>query len=194
MQLRYINKQGISREIELTGEPVAIGRSREAFIPLLDDKVSRAHCGIRLSEDGRFYLKDLKSRNGTFVNDVRVEDSVPLNPGDRIRVGSTTFVFEQEGAADPAAAVAQVQGEMGEGKGYSTILREIVEDIPAPPPAAEAPAAPAPAAEAPRPAGRPAIKLGGIKKPAADPAPAAQPPAAAPATGGAKKITIRINK
>ena len=194
MHLRYINKQGISREIELTGEPIAIGRSRDAFIPLLDDKVSRAHCGIRLSDDGQFYLKDLNSRNGTYLNGERIEDSAPLKVGDRIRVGSTTFVFEQEKTAEAAeAAAAAVQGEMGAGKGYSTILREIVEDAaPAPAPeAAPAEEAPAPApAEAPAPranAGRPVIRLGSSAKPAA---PAAD--GAAPAPGGKKKIVLKL--
>ena len=65
MHLRYVNKLGIPKDIELTNEPLSIGRAREADIPLLDDKVSRIHCGIRLS-DGEFYLKDLKSRNGTY--------------------------------------------------------------------------------------------------------------------------------
>jgi len=191
MHLRYINKQGISREIELTGEPIAIGRSRDAFIPLLDDKVSRSHCGIRLSDDGQFYVKDLNSRNGTYLNGERIEDSAPLKIGDKIRVGSTTFVFEQEKTAEAAeAAAAAVQGEMGAGKGYSTILREIVEDAaPAPAPAPAPAEAPAPApAEAPAPkpnAARPAIRLGHSK-------PAASADGAAPAPGGKKKIVLKL--
>ena len=103
MHLRYINKLGIAKDIELTGEPLSIGRSREADIPLLDDKVSRVHCGIRLS-DGDFYLKDLKPRNGTFVNGQRVEDTVKLKPGDRIQIGSTIFVMESASTQENAAA------------------------------------------------------------------------------------------
>ncbi len=166
MHLRYVNKLGIPKDIELTGEPLSIGRSREADIPLLDDKVSRVHCGIRLS-DGEFYLKDLKSRNGVFVNGQRVEDTAKLKVGDRIQVGSTVFVLESaSNQEDAAKGLASVQGDMADGKGYTTILKEIVEDI-APPAAEEAPAAEAkPAA---KPAGRPAIKIGApaIKVPAA---------------------------
>ncbi|NCA83283.1 MAG: FHA domain-containing protein, partial [Opitutae bacterium] len=132
MHLRYINKLGIAKDIELTGEPLSIGRSREADIPLLDDKVSRVHCGIRLS-DGDFYLKDLKPRNGTFVNGQRVEDTVKLKPGDRIQVGSTIFVLETASNEENAAAgLGSVQNDMDDGKGYSTILKEIVEDMAAP--------------------------------------------------------------
>lgn len=150
MHLRYINKLGIPKDIELTGEPLSIGRSREADIPLLDDKVSRVHCGIRLS-DGEFYLKDLKARNGTFVNGKRVEDTIKLTEGDRIQIGSTIFVLEAVSTDEEGEkALDSVQNAMGDGKGYSTILKEIVEDIEPTKPAA--PAAPKPA--------KPAIKIG----------------------------------
>ena len=111
MHLRYVNKLGIPKDIKLTGEPLAIGRAREADIPLLDDKVSRIHCGIRLSA-GEFYLKDLKSRNGTYVNGQRVEDTIKLKVGDRIQVGSTVFVLDtspyEKDAADGIAADKQI--------------------------------------------------------------------------------------
>ena len=189
MHLRYVNKLGIPKDIELTGEPLTIGRSREADIPLLDDKVSRAHCGIRLS-DGEFYLKDLKSRNGVFVNGQRVEDTAKLKVGDRIQVGSTVFVLESAtNQEDAQKALGNVQNEMADGKGYTTILKEIVEDIA--PPAAEA--APAPAAEE-KPAVKPsvhikhpAIKISAAAKPE-EPAPAAE---AKPAAPGKIRITIK---
>ena len=183
MHLRYINKLGIAKDIELTGEPLSIGRSREADIPLLDDKVSRVHCGIRLS-DGKFYLKDLKSRNGCFVNGQRVEDTQELKAGDRIQIGSTVFVLENASPEENAAqGLAAVQNSMADGKGYTTILKEIVEDLA---PAAPAPAPEAPAAEKPAPKlGRPAIKI------SAAPKVEAPPPAAAPAPGGKPKIVIK---
>ena len=186
MHLRYVNKLGIPKDIELTGEPLSIGRSREADIPLLDDKVSRVHCGIRLS-DGEFYLKDLKSRNGVFVNGQRVEDTVKLKVGDRIQVGSTVFVLESaSNKEDAVKGLASVQGDMADGKGYTTILKEIVEDI-APPAAEEKPAAPEkPAAGS----GRPAIKIGApaIKIPAA---PKAEAPAEDKPAPGKIRITLK---
>ena len=185
MHLRYINKLGIPKDIELTGEPLSIGRSREADIPLLDDKVSRVHCGICLS-DGEFYLKDLKARNGTFVNGQRVEDTIKLKPGDRIQVGSTIFVMEVASNEENAAkGLASVHDDMADGKGYSTILKEIVEDMEPQPSPAPAPAPAAPA-HAEKPAGRPSIKISVSKK--TEEAPAAE---AKPAAG---KIRISIKK
>lgn len=181
MHLRYVNKIGIPKDIELTGEPLSIGRSREADIPLLDDKVSRVHCGIRLS-DGEFYLKDLKSRNGTFVNGQRVEDTVKLKAGDRIQIGSTVFVLEAATVAeDSAKSLDAVKDAMADGKGYTTILKEIVEDIAPPAPAAEPPA-PAPAAKPGSQIKHPAIKI-------SVPSKTAEPPK--PAGPGKIKITLK---
>ncbi len=192
MHLRYINKLGIPKDIELTGEPLSIGRSREADIPLLDDKVSRVHCGIRLS-DGEFYLKDLKARNGTFVNGQRVEDTIKLKPGDRIQIGSTIFVMEAASTQENAAkGLDSVQGDMDDGKGYSTILKEIVEDLAAPAPV-PAPA-PAPEASAPK-TGRPAIKISAPAIKVSTPPKAEAPAPAAPApvdAQGRKKIIIKM--
>ena len=184
MHLRYVNKLGIPKDIELTGEPLTIGRSREADIPLLDDKVSRAHCGIRLS-DGEFYLKDLKSRNGVFVNGQRVEDTIKLKPGDRIQIGSTLFVFEEASTKENAAkGLASVQGDMDDGKGYTTILKEIVEDI-APAAAEEKPAA------APKPtSGRPSIKISAPTIRTSAP-PKAEAPADDKPTPGKIRITLK---
>ena len=184
MHLRYVNKLGIPKDIELTGEPLSIGRSREADIPLLDDKVSRVHCGIRLS-DGEFYLKDLKSRNGTFVNGQRVDDTATLKAGDRIQVGSTVFVLETASEQEDAQkALGTVQDAMADGKGYTTILKEIVEDIPPPAPAA---------ASAATPATRSAIKITHpaikISTPPEGKIPAPKPDEATP--GGRKKIIIK---
>jgi len=196
MHLRYINKVGIPKDIELTGEPISIGRSREADIPLLDDKVSRVHCGIRLSE-GEFYLKDLKARNGTFVNGKRVEDTIQLKEGDRIQIGSTIFVLEAVSADEEGEkALDSVQNAMGDGKGYSTILKEIVEDIEPPKPAAPAaPAAPAPTKPTIK-VGKPTIKVSPSIKISPTPKENAPEAPAKPDTptgpGGRKKIIIKM--
>lgn len=194
MHLRYINKLGIPKDIELTGEPLSIGRSREADIPLLDDKTSRVHCGIRLS-DGEFYIKDLKSRNGTFVNGQRIEDTVKIKAGDRIQIGSTVFVLEDASLQEDAVkSIDSVQGDMEGGKGYTTILKEIVEDI-EPPATRDKSAAPKVQPSTSKPSGRPTIKIGPSFKtpttPKAEPAAPAQPPAAQPAAPGRKKIIIK---
>jgi len=128
MILRCNKKDGTQTDFELGERPVTIGRSPDADMTIADDKASRLHCGIRLW-DGDFYIKDLKSKNGTFVNGQPV-DMVKLNPGDRIRIGATVFTFEQDPSKGTQTVLREVEDEMSRGKGYTTILREIIQDAP----------------------------------------------------------------
>ncbi|MGV6815290.1 MAG: FHA domain-containing protein, partial [Phycisphaerales bacterium] len=74
-----------------TGEPQLIGRSSEA-LPITDNTVSRRHS--ELTPDGDiWYLRDLKSQNGTLVNDVPIVNRIRLEQGDLIRVGATVLLF-----------------------------------------------------------------------------------------------------
>ncbi|MCF7838846.1 MAG: FHA domain-containing protein [Candidatus Marinimicrobia bacterium] len=124
MQLKYTRPDGTTMEFEVTDKPITIGRSPEADLVLMDDRCSRLHCGIRFW-DGDFYIKDLKSKNGTFLNGSPIE-SAKVKPGDRVRIGSITLRFEDENAPGTATILHEVEAEMEHGKGYSTILREIV--------------------------------------------------------------------
>jgi two-component system NtrC family sensor kinase len=91
------------RKFELPpNEPQLIGRSSES-LPLTDNTVSRAHA--ELTPDlGEWYIRDLNSQNGTFVNGVRITDRTRLRPGDQVRVGQTLFVFGVTGAEETAAS------------------------------------------------------------------------------------------
>lgn len=126
MVLRYRRKDGTQTEFELGDRPITIGRSPEADLVILDDKASRLHCGIRVW-DGDFILKDLKSKNGTFVNGQRIE-MVKLELGDQVRVGSCVFSFEMDPGKGTQTILREVADEMAGGKGYSTMLKEIVGD------------------------------------------------------------------
>jgi len=67
-----------------TGE-LTLGRSSRSHIVLADRTVSRRHAALRRRE-GRWYLVDLGSTNGTWVEDRRVFDA-EVRPGDEIRLG-----------------------------------------------------------------------------------------------------------
>lgn len=72
-------------------EPQIIGRSSEA-LPLLDQTISRRHAELT-PDEGKWYINDQKSANGTFVNGHRVTRPRLLQPGDQIRTGLTLFVY-----------------------------------------------------------------------------------------------------
>lgn len=78
-------------------EPQLIGRSSEA-LALTDRSVSRRHAELTPG-GGQWWLRDLRSTNGTFVNGSPVLDVVRLRPGDRIRCGNSILRLVSDGAA-----------------------------------------------------------------------------------------------
>jgi serine phosphatase RsbU (regulator of sigma subunit)/pSer/pThr/pTyr-binding forkhead associated (FHA) protein len=76
----------------LDGELAIIGRSTECEVPLDIPAVSRRHAAI-LQDRGRYFVEDLHSRNGTFLNDQRVADRRPLRDGDQLVICDQEFVF-----------------------------------------------------------------------------------------------------
>lgn len=90
--LRVKSGTGIGTVYELSRELLVLGRDLEATIQVADQGVSRHHAEvIRVGE--LFLLRDCGSRNGTFINGERVSERA-LREGDRIRVGTTEFAFE----------------------------------------------------------------------------------------------------
>jgi pSer/pThr/pTyr-binding forkhead associated (FHA) protein len=78
--------------IPLKGDGITIGQSPSNDVPLsFDPTVSRVHCVLERVAS-QWCIRDLSSRNGTFVNGDRIWAEVPLRMGDEIRVGSVRFV------------------------------------------------------------------------------------------------------
>jgi len=83
----------LGRRHVLDQEVVTIGRDRENDIVLDSDSVSRRHARVE-HRDGRIYLTDLDSTNGTYVNDDNepVRDT-QLRRGDQVKIGDTIFKY-----------------------------------------------------------------------------------------------------
>lgn len=88
----------------LEGDELIMGRGEEAHMCIEDAGLSRMHARVFRQDDG-YYVEDLKSKNGTFVDGKPVRSARRLNEGDRILIGRDTVlkfslqdVFEQEAA------------------------------------------------------------------------------------------------
>jgi FHA domain len=75
---------------------LSIGRSGEADIQIDDRYASGLHARI-YAHRGHFYVEDLKSTNGTLLNDEVLAGEAELTQGDLIRIGDTEFRFEPAG-------------------------------------------------------------------------------------------------
>jgi hypothetical protein len=83
------------REMLLHKETTSIGRAEGSDIALFGDSgVEKVHANIVL-DGGRYFLEDLQSPGGSYVNDRRVVGRTPLKAGDLIRVGRSVLVFHE---------------------------------------------------------------------------------------------------
>ena len=85
------------RVFHLDGGALRLGRAAECHVCLDDDGASRVHAEIRAA-GGEHRVHDLASRNGTFVNGVRITGPVVLAAGDKLTIGSCVlrFAFHDE--------------------------------------------------------------------------------------------------
>jgi hypothetical protein len=80
---------GKTRSMRLDASSV-IGRAPECEVRLDDAYISQQHARI-FGKNGSWYVEDLGSTNGTYVNEQRLAAPAMLQPGDRIRVGTTVL-------------------------------------------------------------------------------------------------------
>jgi eukaryotic-like serine/threonine-protein kinase len=87
-------------EYMLDGEKFTMGRRKSSDIPVADAKSSRDHAEI-IKQGSIYYLRDLGSRNGTFVNGTRVSSDTELSFGDEICIGDCKYQFQGDNAGKP---------------------------------------------------------------------------------------------
>src|SRR5437868_3944049 len=142
--LRILNGSLEGEEIELSADPQTVGRGASCNIKIADAGISSKHAKI-WCEDGAFFLMDLGSTNGTFLND-REMDREQLSDGDTITFGETKARFV---ADKPKPRVAPA-GRVASPAVRAPPPRGTVIDEPAPPsrPVEEPRRAPQPALRA----------------------------------------------
>ncbi len=89
------------------GEGVVIGRGTACDLALASPAASRRHAEV-LPREGDWYVRDLGSTNGTFLNGERLGAERELRPGDAIQIGEQTIHFcHVESGAEEADAHAE---------------------------------------------------------------------------------------
>src|SRR5438132_2228704 len=84
------------------GDEFIMGRSPDCQVHIPNNAVSRQHAKIIRKPNG-FYIEDLKSRNGTLVNNQAIDQSTLLKDNDKIKVCDWLFAFHNDNPASPAA-------------------------------------------------------------------------------------------
>jgi pSer/pThr/pTyr-binding forkhead associated (FHA) protein len=88
-KLMIIGGDAVQTEVQLK-LPTTIGRGRESNLTVPHALVSRRHTEI-IERDGRLFVRDLGSLNGTFVNNKRIVEETSLDPDQLLTLGNITF-------------------------------------------------------------------------------------------------------
>jgi hypothetical protein len=72
---------------------LSVGRSKECDVQIEDRYASGLHARI-FSREGRHFVEDMKSTNGTLLNDATLKGEAELIDGDVVKIGDTEFRFE----------------------------------------------------------------------------------------------------
>lgn len=115
VKLKVLRGASTGKEVEIRGPRFFIGRSPECNLRANSDAISRRHCAITVGESD-VTIKDLGSRNGTYVNGTRIDGEHRIKMGDQLRVGPLEFLVTHAAAArqtekapsapDPGSAVS----------------------------------------------------------------------------------------
>ncbi|HEX4204231.1 MAG TPA: FHA domain-containing protein [Ktedonobacteraceae bacterium] len=116
--------------LPLSSSLVKIGRAMDNQLVLADLKVSSHHAEIRHDTQG-YWMVDLDSTNGTYVNDQRLQQCVPslLRHLDAIRVGETLCMFVVD-ASLPYTPTVYPASEQGDGDGRTTTATHLRAQVP----------------------------------------------------------------
>jgi len=87
--------------LTLDSKELSIGRDQGNVLVIDEPAVSRQHCLVRAGEDG-YRIRDLASRNGTYVNGMPVKERT-LHNGDQIQVGYCAMLFVAQNETGPSA-------------------------------------------------------------------------------------------
>lgn len=101
VNLVFFKKNGSHKVIPVSSSATMIGRRQSCDLRIPLTSVSRKHCQLN-HDNGVWRIRDLGSRNGTYLNGKRVEESV-IQAGDSIRIGPLAFMFQVDGQPVPVS-------------------------------------------------------------------------------------------
>jgi pSer/pThr/pTyr-binding forkhead associated (FHA) protein len=116
------------QRFDLRSPRTVLGREKGCDIRIPSADVSRRHCLFTVKEN-KVFLEDLKSVNGTYVNEVAVIGTEEIQPGDRVQMGPVTFVVEFSPVLDNAPTTIEHKGAYVLPEGLEEVDLEEVEII-----------------------------------------------------------------
>jgi pSer/pThr/pTyr-binding forkhead associated (FHA) protein len=110
VRLKILQGSKAGTDVPVPAPKCLIGRGDDCNLRPQSDAISRHHCAI-ITTENEVIVRDLKSRNGTFVNDEQVVEEAVLLHGDVLRIGPLQFemIVEQSVSKPKRAKVADIK-------------------------------------------------------------------------------------
>lgn len=96
VNLVLFKKDGSQETFPLPNSATVIGRRRDCDLRIPLMPVSRRHCQVTFNSES-LKVRDLGSRNGTYLNNKRIDDETPIKAGDYLTIGPLTFLLRIDG-------------------------------------------------------------------------------------------------
>lgn len=122
--------KGQGKHIPITLPQFLIGRDPQCHLRPVSAAVSKRHCAIML-RNGKIFVRDFESTNGTFINDEAVKGERELRDRDRLKVGPLLFQVHSEetaGTGKPTPPPASKSAETTEDDSAAAMLLAIQDD------------------------------------------------------------------
>ena len=95
VNLVLFKKDGSQKQFPLTSDITIIGRRQDCDLCIPLASVSRRHCQLSSNKEN-LIIRDLKSRNGTYLNGKRIDEAT-VQPGDYLKIGPLVFLLQIDG-------------------------------------------------------------------------------------------------
>ncbi len=108
VNLILFKKDGSQKAFPLPNNATVIGRRHDCDLRIPLMSVSRRHCQIICNKD-TLKVRDLGSRNGTYLNGKRINDETIIQAGDYLKIGPLTFLLQIDGQPKEIVPPAQAK-------------------------------------------------------------------------------------
>lgn len=96
VKLILFKTDGSQKAFPLANNATVIGRRHDCDLRIPVTSVSRRHCQLIYNKD-TLKVRDLGSRNGTYLNDKRIDGEVTIQAGDYLKIGPLMFLLQVDG-------------------------------------------------------------------------------------------------
>lgn len=112
MKLRFAftdkhNRLNVMSEVDIHGSLCLVGRGNHCQVRIADAKCSQQHALFFEQADGKLWVKDLGSTNGTYVNGKRLTDETAVSEGCKFKIGSAEFQLLEYVSARESTSISK---------------------------------------------------------------------------------------